>query len=286
MTNDTDAQSLRKTWFITGATSGIGHALTAAALKRGDNVAATGRSVDTLSELSASYPDSLLVVEADVRDEAAVQQAVASATAKFGGLDVAVNNAAVGIFAGIEEITDAQWHSIFDSNFFSTMTVLRAVLPTFRAQGHGHILLGSAHYGQSSHAGVGGVAATKHALEGVTDSLRDELTPLGLKVTTFEPGFTATEFLRRLTFGENASTDYDDTVRATYAGVGQMPAEAFNSADAVADILLKAVDADAAPLRLAVGSASYNMMKASLEARLQNLADWADASLAVDSFGK
>lgn len=272
-----------RTWLITGATSGIGQATAAAALQRGDKVAAIGRNLGALDALASQHGESILVLAADVRDEAAVNAAAQATVNTFGGIDVVVTNAAYGIFGGIEEITAEQWRGIFDTNFFGTTNTLRATLPVLRKQKSGHILIGSAHYGQSAHSGVGSVAATKHALEGITDALADEVTPLGIKVTTFEPGFTATQFLARLDMGGSPSTDYDQTVRATFAAVGQMPPEAFNSAEAVAAALLTVVDSAQPPRRLATGSASLKLVKDSLEARLKDLNDWAEVTTAVDN---
>lgn len=285
MTGTTHSQSTApRTWFITGANSGIGLALAAAALKRGDNVTGSARNIAPLASLTSEYPDSFLAVTADVRDEAAVASAVDATVSKFGTVDLVVANAAFPIFAGIEEITGQQWREIFDTNFFGTTNVLRATLPILRAKKSGHVFLGSAHYGQSAHAGVGSVAATKHALEGITESLRDEVAPLGIKVTSYEPGPTATAFLGDLQMGGNTITDYDQTVRATLQALGAMPAEAFNSADAVASVLLVAADAENAPIRLATGSASYDMIKASLEKRLADLVEWESVSRSVDTF--
>nr|WP_296766128.1 SDR family NAD(P)-dependent oxidoreductase [Rhodococcus sp. (in: high G+C Gram-positive bacteria)] len=273
-----------RTWFITGATSGIGLATATAALGRGDNVVATGRSISTLDSLAAQYPDSLLVAVADVRDETALHEAVDRAVHAFGRIDVLATNAAFGIFGGIEEISGEQWRNIFETNFFGTMNALRAVLPVMRKQQSGHVLLASAHYGQSSHSGVGSVAATKHALEGITDSLVEEVAPLGIKVTSFAPGFTATEFLARLDMGENGNTDYDQTVRATYQAVGAMPAEAFNSAEAVAAALLTVVDSEKPPRRLATGNTSYTLIKDSLDARLAELTEWSAVTKNVETY--
>ena len=284
MNRTSNSRPSPRTWFVTGASSGIGLAMTRAALQRGDNVVATARTTEALVDLAKQYPASLRAIMADVRDEAAVASAVAQTVTAFGRIDVVANNAAFGIFGGIEEITGEQWRAIFDTNFFGTMNVLRAALPIMRKQRSGHVLIGSAHYGQSSHSGVGSVAATKHALEGITDSLADELGPLGIKVTAFEPGFTKTEFLARLGMGKNQSPDYDQTVRATYAAVGQMPPEAFSSAAGVAAAVLEIVDAPIPPRRLATGSASFKLLKDSLQMRLKDLDDWAKVTTAVDAY--
>lgn len=276
------SSTFNRTWFITGATSGIGQALAVAALERGDNVAATSRHATT-SDAFAAYGDRVLLADADVTDQQSVTDAVAATVERFGTIDVVVSNAAFGIFGGVEEISDTQWRSIFDTNVFGALNVLRATLPILRKQQSGWILQASAHYGQHAHAGVSAVAATKHAMEGWTDALVEELAPLGIKVLNFEPGMTATPFLSKLGMGEDAQTDYDPTVRANLKALGALPPEAFNAPDRVADAILTAMDADQPPNRLATGSGCYQMISGTLAARTADLETWADLTRSVDS---
>jgi NAD(P)-dependent dehydrogenase (short-subunit alcohol dehydrogenase family) len=273
-----------KTWFITGATSGIGRALTAAALRRGDNVAALARKAGGLDgharkaggldDLAREFGTALLPVAADVRDEAAVRAAVERTVAVFGRIDVVANNAGYGLFGAVEEAGDAQARAVFDTNVFGVLNVLRATLPVLRAQRSGHILQGSSVYGQSAHPGVGLLAATKYAVEGISDALAAEVAPLGVAVTVVQPRFTATGFLANLDVAA-AEPDYDGTVRATQRAIGELTAADFADADAVAAAVLGAVDAPVAPRRLALGTASADSMRAALQARLDDLDEWA-----------
>jgi NAD(P)-dependent dehydrogenase (short-subunit alcohol dehydrogenase family) len=255
-----------RTWLITGATSGIGRALTVAALHRGDNVAALARHTEALDDLTAAHPDGLIVVHTDVRDAETVKAAVQRAVATFGRIDVVANIAGYGLFGAVEESTDAQARAIFDTNVFGVLNVLRATLPTLREQRGGHILQGSC-YGQSAHPGAGLLAATQHAVEGLTGALAGEVKPLGIKVTLVEPGPTATSFLSNLDVA-TAMADYDQTVRVVQQALGDLPASAFESADRVAAAMLAAVDAEKPPLRLATGSAGASAIRAALNARL------------------
>ncbi|MFD0531485.1 SDR family NAD(P)-dependent oxidoreductase [Kitasatospora arboriphila] len=140
----------------------------------------------------------MLLLRADVRDERAVRDAVDSTLARFGRIDVVANNAGYGLFGAVEEASDTQVRAVFDTNVFGVLNVLRATLPVLRAQRSGHVLQGSSVYGQSAHPGVGLLAATKHAVEGLSDALAAEVAPLGIKVTLIQPGLTATPFLANL----------------------------------------------------------------------------------------
>lgn len=276
---------VRRTWFITGASSGIGHAFAVAALEAGDNVAGLARDSKPVAELADRYPARVLAIDTDITDESAVNSATDQTVERFGRIDVVVSNAAFGIFGGVEEHTDAQWRAIFDTNVFGALNVLRATLPVLRAQNSGWILQGSAHYGQHAHAGVSAVAATKHAMEGWTDSLAEELAPLGIKVLNYEPGMTTTPFLSKLTMGENASTDYDQTVRANLQKLGQMTPDMFNTAKGVVAAVSQAMRADTPPRRLATGNLCYQMIKTTLTERLNDLETWAPVTTAVPAAG-
>ncbi|MEV6596232.1 SDR family NAD(P)-dependent oxidoreductase [Actinoplanes sp. NPDC051346] len=269
MTTSAPAQ----TWFITGATSGIGRQLTLAALQRGDNVAALARTTSGLDDLAQQFDTTLLTLTADVRDEAAVQNAVQRTVAAFDRIDVVANNAGYGLFGAVEEASDAQARAVFDTNVFGVLNVLRATLPVLRAQRSGHILQGSSVYGQSAHPGVGLLAATKYAVEGLSDALVAELAPLGIKVTIVQPQFTATGFLSNLAVAD-PTPDYDPTVRAVRQGIGELPSSAFADAAGIAAAILATVDADTAPLRLALGEASAEGMRTALRARLRDLDGW------------
>ena len=264
-----------RTWFITGASSGIGRELMTAALERGDHVAAVAR--DAAAITAPPLPGTLVPLSADVRDPAAVETAVRHAVHELGRIDVVANNAGYGLFGGVEEATDEQARAIFDTNVFGVLNVLRATLPVLRRQGSGHVLQGSSLYGQTSHAGVGLLAATKYAVEGLSDALAAELAPLGISVTIVEPQFVATSFLANLDVATPMAA-YDGTVRAVQQALGELPAAAFSDATAVARAVLAAVDADVPPLRLAVGASGVHDIRGALTARLAELDEWAHLS--------
>ncbi|MFF8770172.1 SDR family NAD(P)-dependent oxidoreductase [Kitasatospora sp. NPDC015120] len=281
MTKESNQQTRPRVWLITGATSGIGRELTLQALENGESVAALARDTAPLAEVADAYGERLLAVQADVRDEQAVRAAVERTLARFGRLDVVANNAGYGLFGAVEEASDAQARAVFDTNVFGVLHVLRATLPVLRAQRSGHILQGSSVYGQSAHPGVGLLAATKHAVEGLSEALVAEVAPLGVKVTIVQPGLTATPFLANLDVAAGL-TDYDRTVREVQQGIGELPASAFSAAARIAEGIRAAVDSPTPPLRLALGAAGATQMRTALEARIAGLDGWKHLTDAVD----
>ncbi|MFD7974309.1 SDR family NAD(P)-dependent oxidoreductase [Streptomyces sp. NPDC059071] len=281
MNEASNQQTRLRTWLITGATSGIGRELTLQALENGDTVAALARDVSPLDDLAQAHGDRLLRVQADVRDEQAVRNAVEGTLARFGRIDVVANNAGYGLFGAVEEASDTQVRAVFDTNVFGVLNVLRATLPVLRAQRSGHILQGSSVYGQSAHPGVGLLAATKYAVEGLSDALAAEVAPLGIRVTLIQPGMTATPFLSNLDVAAGLD-DYDQTVREVQKGIGELPASAFSAAARIAAGIRNAVESPNPPLRLALGTSSSTGMRTALEARIADLDDWRHVTEAVD----
>jgi len=274
------ATEIFRVWFITGASSGIGQELTRQALDAGEAVVAVSRSPVGLAGLGR--PELLLAVDADVRDEAAVRKAVDAAASRFGRIDVVANNAGYGLFGAVEEAADAQARAIFDTNVFGVLNVLRATLPVLRAQRSGHILQGSSYFGQTAIPGVGLLAATKYAVEGLSDALAAEVAPLGIKVTLIQPGLVATPFLSNLDTAAAAQPDYDQTVRKAQEAIGALPASAFISAERIAAGIRTAVASDNPPLRLALGATGASEMRAALTARIADLEEWAAVTRAAD----
>jgi NAD(P)-dependent dehydrogenase (short-subunit alcohol dehydrogenase family) len=269
------------TWFITGASSGIGHALARAAAARGDNVVALARDLASVAPDLSKDPARVLALTVDVRRSTEVQDAVDRAVAKFGRIDIVANNAGYGLFGAVEEATDEQARGIFDTNVFGVLNVLRAVLPVLRAQRSGHVLQGSSYYGRVAHPGVGLLAATKYAVEGMTDALVGELAPLGIKVTLVEPGPTATAFVANLKLADTLA-DYDPTVREVQKAIGELPPETFNTPERVAEAILAAVDAEEPPLRLVTGMTAYEQISTALQSQIDEMTAWRGISEAVD----
>ncbi|QLY30275.1 SDR family NAD(P)-dependent oxidoreductase [Nocardia huaxiensis] len=270
-----------RVWFITGASSGIGRELAIQAMTAGEAVIAVARNTENLTAPAQS--GELLTIEADVRDEAAVAKAVEQGVARFGHIDVVANLAGYGLFGAVEEASDTQARAIFDTNVFGVLNVLRATLPVLRNRRSGHIVQGSSYYGQTADPGVGLLAATKYALEGLSDALAAELAPLGIHVTLVQPGLTATPFLSNLDAATATHADYDQTVRAVQQAIGALPATAFSAVDRVAAGIRTAVASDNPPRRLALGTAGSDSMRTALTARLDELDAWAAVTNLVDA---
>ena len=251
------------TWFITGASRGFGRRMVEAALAAGDQVIATARRPEAVTEAFPDAGDGLFVHALDVADEAQVATAVAAGVERFGGIDVVVNNAGYGLFGALEELSDAEVRSIFDANVFGLLNVTRAVLPTLRAQGSGRIINIGSSAGIAVGAGRGVYGATKFAVEAITEALRAEVAPLGIKVTVVEPGSFRTDFLAH--GGQrrpgNTIDAYASTVGALQEAIdandGLQPGD---PAKAVAAIRALA-ETDEPPLRLPLGSDSVALFE-------------------------
>lgn len=271
-------------WFITGASSGVGQAIAVAALNRGDRVVAAARKPETLTELISHYTDQVLPIKLDVRNEKEAQQAVSKAVAAFGRIDVVVNSAGYGLFGPVEKTTDEQARDLFDTNFFGVLNVLRASLPVLRKQRAGHVFQMSSLFGQMSYPGTGLLAATKHAVGGVTAALAQELAPLGVRFTMVEPGAINTPFMSN-SIATETETDYDGTVGALLRSLTQVPAETLHNATAIASAIIQVAHADRPPLHLALGHTAAEEIHKELTARLRNLTEWEQVTRRVDDHG-
>ncbi len=181
-------------WFVTGASRGFGLEIVTQLLDRGEQVVAAVRTLGSLEQLRR-VDDQLLVVPLDVTEAGQAEEAVLRAVERFGGIDVLVNNAGRGLLGAVEEATDAEVRDVFETNVFGLLNVTRSVLPVMRRQRRGHVVNISSILGFSAKMGWGGYAATKFAVEGLSEALRVELEPLGVRVSIVEPGLFRTDFL-------------------------------------------------------------------------------------------
>lgn len=268
MTYPTDRPA---TWFVTGASRGLGLELVRLLLERGDNVTATTRSTERLTEaLAGSDTSRLLPLAVDLADQAQVTRAVAATTERFGTLDVVVNNAGYGYLAAVEEVSDADARAMFDVQVFGVWNVLRAVLPGFRERRSGHVINVSSIVGLLPFPGWGLYAAGKFALEAISESLAAEVADHGIKVNSVEPGYMRTDFLRPVSLGlPTATNDAYPAIREMVEQHLDMPGTQLGDpAKAAAAIITVATSGDA-PLHQLLGSDSVSLAAA----RLQALAD-------------
>jgi NAD(P)-dependent dehydrogenase (short-subunit alcohol dehydrogenase family) len=266
----------QRVWLITGASSGFGRAIADAALQRGDVVVATARRTESLSDLQGR--ERAHVVSLDVTDAVEREAAIADALERFGRIDVLVNNAGRTQVGAVEETTDEELRALFDLHFFAPVALTRAVLPHMRRQGGGAIVQMSSVGGQVTAAGFGAYCATKFALEGLTQTLRDEVAGFGIHTLIVEPGAFRTGLFRPQAAYESAEMpEYADTVGPTRqyvrTGDGAQPGDPAKAAEAI----LQALDADEPPLRLVLGSDAIG----NIERRLHALGDELEAWRAV-----
>ena len=265
----------RKTWFVTGGSRGFGRLWTEAALERGDRVAATARDATALRPLGDRFGASFLPLELDVTDRDAAFACVRAAVDRFGSLDVVVNNAGYGHFGAVEELTEAEVREQMDTNFFGALWVTQAVLPIMRAQHSGHLLQVTSEGGVLAFPGIGAYHASKWALEGLSDSLAQEVAEHGIRVTCVEPGPYRTGWLD---VGARHSPPHP-----AYQGLHDR-APAFETGDpgATKAAILQIVDTDDPPLRVLLGR-GHEAVRGVYERRLAEWDRWQDVSL--DAFG-
>ncbi len=265
----TKGKFVSTTWFITGTSSGFGRLLTEQLLDRGDRVAATLRRPEALDDLRAEHGDRLWVAPLDVTDTDEVHRVVDDAFAALGGIDVVVNNAGYGVFASVEEASDEQIRRVVNTNLLGSVHVIRAALPHLRAQGRGHILQVSTAGGQTTYPNFGYYHASKWGIEGFCQTVAAEIAPFGIKLTIVEPGATPTGFGSGLdtapAMPEYDATPAGDVRRALADGAFPLP----SSPDKIAAAMIELVDSGAAPLRLPLGSDTYQDVRSALVARLQ-----------------
>lgn len=264
-----------RTWLITGCSTGFGKILAQAALDRGDNVVATARKPETLSDLRAPEPGRLEIAALDVTRPGDAEAAAALAEARFGRLDILVNNAGFGFVGAVEEGVADEYRPMFETNVFGLIETTRAALPALRRSGGGRIVNLSSIAGIVGRAGFGYYNASKFAVEGLSEALAQEMEPFGVKVIIVEPGPFRTEFLgRSINAASNEMPEYASTAGVTrrYAAEGD-GLQGGDPHKAIA-VILKAVDSDTPPLHLVLGDEAYPRARAKLKAFEADLDAW------------
>ncbi len=249
--------SSQRVWLITGCATGFGARLAQAVLDRGEMVVATDRSVELLGHLRAPNPQHLLALAMDVTRSDQIRAAVQAAIDRFGRIDILVNNAGLGHGGPLEEAGEADIRRLFDVNIIGMMLVTQAVLPHMRAAGHGHVINLSSDSGVVGFPFQGVYTATKHAVEGFSDCLYQEVTPFGIHVSVVQPcGMFKTAMPAGAIAGAKQSIApdspyYDRALRMA----AELEADWEKSTDPqeVASAILEVADADPPPLRRRVG---------------------------------
>jgi NAD(P)-dependent dehydrogenase (short-subunit alcohol dehydrogenase family) len=262
-----------KTWFITGASRGFGREWSAAALRRGDRVAATARNPATLEALAEEFGDRVLALALDVTDRDAVYATVAQAHEHFGALDIVVNNAGYGHFGMLEEVTEDEARDQIETNLFGALWVTQAALPFLRAQGGGRLLQVSSVGGVSAFPSLGIYHASKWAVEGFSEALAKEVGGFGIRVTLIEPGAFSTDWggsSARHSARHDAYTPAHEAMDAYRAS----HRDGRGDPSATAEAILRIVDAEDPPLRAFLGSTALSMVEPDYESRLATWREW------------
>lgn len=278
----TDGGPTPRVWFITGASTGFGRALTEAVLAAGDRVVATARNPDALRDLRLGTTERARTLELDVTDRARAREAVAKAVEAFGRIDVVVNNAGFGLLGALEELSEEQLRGQFETNVFGVLNVTRAALPQLRRQRSGHIVQLSSVGGVRANPGHSIYAATKFALEGMSEGLAKEVAHLGISVTIVEPGPFRTDFAGRSMTSADPIDDYAEIMVPMLEHFREMDGTQAGDPKLAAAAIIKAVEDPDPPLRLALGGHALTTIRSQLEGRLRELETWETLGAGTD----
>lgn len=272
-----------QTWFVTGASRGLGREIVRAALDAGHRVVAAARNPEQVTAATPDEQERLLAVPLDITDAEAAHAAVDAAITRFGRIDVLVNNAGRGLLGAVEEITDTEARAVFDTNVFGTLTVTRAVLPVLRAQRSGTVVMISSVGGFTQGPGWGVYGATKAAMEGFSESLAAELAPIGIDLVIVEPGIFRTDFIddTSLHHADARIADYLPTVGRIKEWVagnnGLQPGDPVKGAAAIVEV----VAAEKPPLRLQLGADCVARVEAKIQRMVDDLSQWRSVSVSM-----
>ena len=266
-----------KTWFITGVSRGLGKELAKAALLRGDKVVGTTRD-------GTSDVDGAVVLPLEMTNAAAIEKTVAAAFETAGSIDIVVNNAGYGLLGAVEDAEEKEIERLFAVDLFGPLKLIRAALPHLRSQKSGHIVNITSIAGRAPGAASAFYAAAKFGLEGFSQSLAQEVAPLGLKVTTVAPGAFRTDFLSDHSIRKSASAaeGYGETAGKMLDAFKSMDGRQLGDPARAAEAILKLTDAANPPLQLLLGSDAWKRMHARQEAAEAEMAEWREISLGTD----
>jgi NAD(P)-dependent dehydrogenase (short-subunit alcohol dehydrogenase family) len=274
---------MKKVWLITGCSTGFGRALALEVLAKGYLVAVASRNTNDVLDIVKDYPDNSIAIKLDVTKIKEIKEAIAETITRFGQIDVLVNNAGIGYFGAIEESEDEEVRRMFEINFFGLAKMIQEVLPQMRKRKSGHILNIASIGGLRSFPGVGFYNATKYAVDGLSEALYKELSPLGIKVTIVAPSGFRTDWAGRS--AKDSSIKIDD-----YAGTsgknmgdirgysGNQPGDPVKAAKAMIEI----TETEKPPLRLLLGVAALKGARAKLEELKNDFDTWAATSEGAD----
>ena len=274
----------QKTWFITGCSTGFGRQLAKEVLASGNKAVVAARNTADIKDIIEQYPETSIAVQLDVTKADQIKASVEQALAKFGKIDVLVNNAGIGYFGAIEESEEDEVRRMFDINFFGLANMTNAVLPSMRAQRSGHIVNIASIGGLVGFPGVGFYNATKFAVDGYSEALSKETAHLGIKVTIIAPSGFRTDWAgRSANDTQTLIDDYKDSPahinQDTIRGYsGNQPGDPARAAKAI----VKAVDSEHPPLRLLLGAAAMKGAQNKLNELKKDFDAWEETTVGAD----
>ncbi|AWI26000.1 oxidoreductase [Flavobacterium pallidum] len=273
-----------KTWFITGASKGLGLELVQQLLAKGENVAATSRNRSELEKIIADHAN-FLPLQMDLVNETNVKTAIDETISRFGRIDVVVNNAGYGLLGAVEELSDAEARQNFDVNVFGTLNVIRQALPQMRKQQSGQIFNVSSIGGYlGDFPGFGIYCATKFAVVGFSEALAMEVKPFNINVTSVLPGYFRTNFLNSdsLVTPKNIMADYKTTRESQQFHQDQMNNNQPGNPVKGVKAIIEAAENQNPPLHLFLGSDAYALAKQKMENMGTELENWKKLTVSTD----
>lgn len=277
-------RTMAKTWLVTGCSAGgIGEGIARNALEKGYNVVVTARNTSKVEGIVADYPETALAAALDVTSQESIDACYDAAIERFGQVDVLVNNAGYCYRSSVEEADPQGVMDMFDANFFGAVAMIKKVLPAMRERHEGAIVNVSSIGAVRTGAASGYYAATKAAIELMTEGLAAEVGPLGIKAMIVEPGAFRTHFYdSSLKGSDNTVGDYAETAHkrsvAQNVNARQQPGDPLKAGYPI----IKALESDETPLRLYLGSDAITVVTGALNARLDELQKWAEVSKTTD----
>jgi NADP-dependent 3-hydroxy acid dehydrogenase YdfG len=276
-----DVSQLDKVWLITGCSTGFGRELATHAINSGYKVVVTARKPETLIELKELNEENVLVLPLDVTDKEQVNKAVQKSIETFGKIDVLINNAGIGYFSSVEESLEEETRNMFEVNFWGLMNMTNAVLPAMRSQQSGHIINFSSIGGLASFPSMGYYHATKYAVEGISESLAQELASFNIKVSLIEPSGFRTDWAGRSSV-KTQSKIYEDTVGKIIQGAAAASGNEPGNPAKAAEAIIAIVESPNPPLRLLLGKMAYQVATHKYTNLLNTIEEWKETTVSAD----
>jgi len=274
---------LKKVWFVTGASKGLGLSLVNQLLKAGHCVAATSRNVNDLVAAVNSNSEKFLPLAVNLADEVSVEHAINATIAQFGKIDVVINNAGYGIGGSIEELTDAETRDAFDINVFGALNVIRKASPHLRTQRSGNIINIASIAGIVGATGWAVYAAAKAAVIALSEVLAEDLKEFGVKVTVVAPGAFRTSFLtdESLVLAKNPIDAYEE-VRAVHARYLKMDGAQAGDPEKAAAAMISLASMPNPPIHLLLGNDALQRATTKTDALIKEYQDWKAITISTD----